>query len=91
MSCFFPEVTFLCDVRRRERAGASGQGRQGSHGRWATGQSFGTWALFDNRPADDRHGCRDLHLFEDPQRDFYDLLADHDEITPAMFKLLSKE
>jgi hypothetical protein len=28
----------------------------------------------------------DAHLFEDPSEDFYDLLSDHDEITPVIFK-----
>jgi len=50
-------------------------------------QSFGTWALFDNQPRlMTATAVEDLHLLKIRSEDFYDLLADHDEITPAMFK-----
>ena len=51
------------------------------------GQSFGTWALFDNQPrVMTATALDDVHLLKIRSEDFYDLLSDHDEITPAIFK-----
>ena len=50
-------------------------------------QSFGTWALFDNQPrVMTAIAVEDVHLLKIRSEDFYDLLSDHDEITPAVFK-----
>jgi CRP-like cAMP-binding protein len=52
-------------------------------------ESFGTWALFDNQPRlMTATAVEDVHLLEIRSEDFYDLLADHDEITPAIFKAI---
>jgi CRP-like cAMP-binding protein len=54
-----------------------------------TGQSFGTWALFDNQPRlMTATVLEDTHLLKIRSEDFYDLLSDHDEITPVIFKAL---
>ena len=51
------------------------------------GQSFGTWALFDNQPrVMSATALEDVHLLKIRSEDFYDLLSDHDEITPVIFK-----
>src|SRR5262245_17808610 len=51
------------------------------------GQSFGTWALFDGQPrVMTATALEDVHLLKILREDFYDLLSDHDEITPAIFK-----
>jgi CRP-like cAMP-binding protein len=51
------------------------------------GQSFGTWGLFDNQPRKmTATTLEDTRLLKIRSDDFYDLLADHDEITPAVFK-----
>jgi len=51
------------------------------------GQSFGTWALFNNQPrVMTATALEDVHLLMIRSDDFYDLLADHDEITPVMFR-----
>jgi len=51
------------------------------------GQSFGTWALFDNqRRFMTATAVDDVHLLKIRSEDFYDLLSDHDEITPVIFK-----
>src|SRR5262249_23171417 len=51
------------------------------------GQSFGTWALFDNQPrVMTATALEDVHLLKIRSEDFYDLLSDHDEITPVIFK-----
>jgi CRP-like cAMP-binding protein len=53
------------------------------------GQSFGTWALFDDQPRlMTAVLLEDAHLLKIKKEDFYDLLADHDEITPVIFKAL---
>jgi CRP-like cAMP-binding protein len=53
----------------------------------AAGQSFGTWALFDDQPrVMTATALEDVHLLKIRSGDFYDLLSDHDEITPVMFK-----
>src|SRR5262249_44568652 len=51
------------------------------------GQSFGTWALFDNQPRPlTATAVDDVHLLKIRSQDFYDLLSDHDEITPVIFR-----
>ena len=51
------------------------------------GQSFGTWALFDTQPrVMTATVVEDVHLLKIRSEDFYDLLSDHDEITPAIFR-----
>ena len=51
------------------------------------GDSFGTWALFDRQPRlMTATVIEDAHILRIHSDDFYDLLADHDEITPAIFK-----
>src|SRR5205814_5240548 len=51
------------------------------------GQSFGTWALFDNQPRlMTANAVEDGHLLKIRSEDFYDLLSDHDEITPVIFR-----
>jgi CRP-like cAMP-binding protein len=53
------------------------------------GQSFGTWALFDDQPRlMTAVLLENTHLLKIKKDDFYDLLADHDEITPVIFKAL---
>src|SRR5215475_4649447 len=53
------------------------------------GQSFGTWALFDTQPrVMTATVVEDVHLLKIRSEDFYDLLSDHDEITPVIFKAL---
>jgi len=53
----------------------------------SAGQSFGTWALFNNQPrVMTATALEDVHLLMIRSDDFYDLLADHDEITPVMFR-----
>ena len=50
-------------------------------------QSFGTWALFDNQPRlMTATAVEDVHLLKIRSEDFYDLLSDHDEITPVIFR-----
>jgi CRP-like cAMP-binding protein len=51
------------------------------------GQSFGTWALLDKQPRMlTATAMDDVHLLRIRSDDFYDLLSDHDEITPVIFK-----
>jgi len=51
------------------------------------GQSFGTWALFDNQPrVMTAQALENVQLLKIRSEDFYDLLSDHDEITPAVFR-----
>lgn len=51
------------------------------------GQSFGTWALFDNQPrVMTARAVSDVLLLKIRSADFYDLLSDHEEITPVMFR-----
>lgn len=51
------------------------------------GESVGTWALFDNQPrVMTATALQDVHLLKIRSDDFYDLLSDHDEITPVIFK-----
>jgi CRP-like cAMP-binding protein len=49
--------------------------------------AFGTWALFDNQPRLMRaRALEEVHLLKITSSDFYELLSDHDEITPAIFR-----
>jgi len=51
------------------------------------GHSFGTWALLDKQPRMlTATAMDDVHLLRIRSDDFYDLLSDHDEITPVIFK-----
>jgi len=51
------------------------------------GESVGTWALFDNQPRlMTATALENAHLLKIRSEDFYDLLSDHDEITPVIFK-----
>jgi len=51
------------------------------------GQSVGTWALFDNEPrVMTATAIEDLHLLKIRSADFYELLSDHEDITPVMFR-----
>ena len=53
------------------------------------GQSFGTWALFDNQPRLMKAtSVGVVHLLKIRSEDFYDLLSDHEEITPVMFRAI---
>ena len=53
----------------------------------SAGQSFGTWALFDIQPRlMTATSLEDVHLLKIHSEDFYDLLSDHDDITPAIFR-----
>jgi CRP-like cAMP-binding protein len=50
-------------------------------------QSFGTWALFDAAPRlMTAIAIEDTLLLKINRADFYDFLADHEEVTPAIFK-----
>jgi CRP-like cAMP-binding protein len=51
------------------------------------GQSFGTWALFHNQPRVlTATALENIRLLKIRSEDFYDLLSDHDEITPVIFR-----
>lgn len=55
----------------------------------SAGQSFGTWALFDNQPRlMTATALEETQLLKIKKDDFYDLLADYDEITPVIFRAL---
>ena len=50
-------------------------------------QSFGTWALFDNAPRlMSAVAIEDVVLLKIVSDTFYEFLADHEEVTPAIFK-----
>jgi CRP-like cAMP-binding protein len=50
-------------------------------------QSFGTWALFDSVPQlMTAVAIQDAQLLKITSEDFYEVLADHEDITPAIFK-----
>lgn len=50
-------------------------------------QSFGTWALFDSEPRlMTAIAVDDVHLLKIRSEHFYELLSDHDEITPVIFR-----
>ena len=53
------------------------------------GQSFGTWALFDNQPrVMTATALEDVYLLKIRSDDFYDLLSEQQEITPVIFKAI---
>ena len=53
--------------------------------------AFGTWALFDEEPnVVSATSLEDTHLLRIDREDFYDLLADHVQITQGILKALSK-
>jgi CRP-like cAMP-binding protein len=50
-------------------------------------QSFGTWALFDNTPRlMTAMALEETVLLKIVSDTFYEFLADHEEVTPAIFK-----
>ena len=50
-------------------------------------QSFGTWALFDNTPRlMSAVALEETLLLKIVSDTFYEFLADHEEVTPAIFK-----
>jgi CRP-like cAMP-binding protein len=50
-------------------------------------ESFGTWALFDNTPRlMSAAAVEDSVLLKIVSDTFYEFLADHEEVTPAIFK-----
>jgi len=52
-------------------------------------EAFGTWALFDTEPyIMTATALEDVHLLKIEQDEFYDLLADHAEITQSIFRAL---
>jgi len=52
-------------------------------------EAFGTWALFDTEPRImTATVIEDAHLLKIDQEEFYDLLADHIEITQSIFRAL---
>ena len=52
-------------------------------------EAFGTWALFDREPRImSATVLEDVSLLKIDQEDFYDLLADHVEITQSIFRAL---
>jgi CRP/FNR family cyclic AMP-dependent transcriptional regulator len=52
-------------------------------------EAFGTWALFDREPRImSATVLEDVSLLKIDQEDFYDLLADHIEITQSIFRAL---
>jgi len=53
------------------------------------GHSFGTWALFDRQPRFMTAIAVDsVHLLRIRSDDFYELLSDHEEIIPVMFRAI---
>ncbi len=72
-------------VSAKGRVGLSREGKDV----WTAGEgeSFGTWALFDNQPRNlTAVALEDSHLLKIRSEDFYLLLEDHDEITPAILR-----
>ena len=52
-------------------------------------EAFGTWALVDTEPyIMTATALEDVHLLKIEQNEFYDLLADHAEITQSIFRAL---
>jgi CRP-like cAMP-binding protein len=52
-------------------------------------EAFGTWALFDTEPYIMTATALDeVHLLKIDKDGFYDLLADHVEITQSIFRAL---
>ena len=55
------------------------------------GETLGNWALFDDQPGVATATCsEETSLLKIEREDFYDLLADHAEMTQKMFKALVK-
>ena len=55
------------------------------------GETLGNWALFDDQPNVATATCaEDSWLLRIEREDFFDLLADHAEMTQRMFKALVK-
>ena len=55
------------------------------------GETLGNWALFDDQPSVATATCvEETWLLKIEREDFYDLLADHAEMTQRMFKALVK-
>jgi len=55
------------------------------------GETLGNWALFDDQPSVATATCvEEAWLLKIEREDFYDLLADHAEMTQRMFKALVK-
>ena len=55
------------------------------------GETLGNWALFDEQPSLATATCvEDTSLLKIEREDFFDLLADHAEMTQTMFKALVK-
>lgn len=53
--------------------------------------AFGTWALFDDEPRVATATClEDSRLLKIDKEDFFDLLADHVEITQSILKVMAK-
>ena len=55
------------------------------------GETLGNWALFDDQPAVATATCaEETWVLKIEREDFFDLLADHSEMTQKMFKALVK-
>jgi CRP/FNR family transcriptional regulator len=55
------------------------------------GETLGNWALFDDQPSVATATCaEDTWVLQIEREDFFDLLADHSEMTQKMFKALVK-
>jgi len=55
------------------------------------GETLGNWALFDDQPSLATATCvEETWLLKIEREDFFDLLADHAEMTQRMFKALVK-
>ena len=55
------------------------------------GETLGNWALFDDQPSLATARCvEDTWLLRIEREDFFDLLADHADMTQTMFKALVK-
>ncbi len=55
------------------------------------GETLGNWALFDDQPSVATATCaEDTWVLKIEREDFFDLLADHAEMTQRMFKALVK-
>jgi len=55
------------------------------------GETLGNWALFDDQPAVATATCaEDTSLLKIEREEFFDLLADHAEMTQRMFRALVK-
>lgn len=55
------------------------------------GETLGNWALFDDQPSVATATCaEETSMLKIEREDFFDLLADHAEMTQKMFKALVK-